>query len=184
MFEKIKGLFRKKALKKYAGKTHTGFMPLCDIHTAISVIDVEDTSFDSCKDAVIAFYREHDIKGEVFVLDFRKITSEERLITSITNTILKKDLSWYGKPSEEKISLLNGKNPDLFISLVSGDDFPVEFIAKSSPAKFKIGRTQLPGGTFDLVVAEPQGVSCTAEEIFTKIKEYLGVIGRETADKQ
>lgn len=184
MIERLKGLFRKKALKKYAGKTHTGFIPLNDIHTAVSVIDVEDTSFDSCKEAVLAFYREHDIKGEIFILDFRKTNPEERQITSIMNTILKKDLSWYGKPSEEKISLLNGKNPDLFISLVSGDDFPVEFIARSSPAKFKIGRTQLPGGTFDLVVAEPQGVSCTAEEIFTKIKEYLGVIGRETADKQ
>lgn len=184
MIKTLKGLFRKRALKKYAGKTHTGFIPLNDIHTAVSVIDVEDTSFDSCKEAVLAFYREHDIKGEIFILDFRKKNPEERQITSITNTILKKDLSWYGKPSEEKVSSLNGRNPDLFISLVAGNDFPVEFIARSSPAKFKIGRTQLPGGTFDLVVAEPQGVSCTAEEIFTKIKEYLGVIGRGTAEKQ
>lgn len=179
MFEGIKKFLRKRALKKYSSKVETKIKALSLIKTAVTFIDVEDTSFDECKESILAFYREHKIKGEIFFFDFRKITSEERLITSITNTVLKKDINWYGKPSAEKLRLLDNLNPDLFISLIKGTDFPIEFMAKYCRASFKVGRTQLPGNVYDLVVSDPQSKDYSEAEVFEGIKKYIRVITGE-----
>ncbi|MBR1573650.1 MAG: hypothetical protein IJ652_02245 [Bacteroidales bacterium] len=177
MLEAVKDIFRRRYLRKFASEVPTGIIPISQVRSAVTFIDVEDTSFDKCKVDVQAFYREHGIKGEIFFFDFRKIDSTERLITSITNTILKRDLSWCGKPSQEKINLMLGSDPDLFISLVRSRDFPIEFMAKCSRARFKIGRLQIPGDTFDLVVSEPEDKVLSEAEIFAGVKVYLGKIG-------
>jgi hypothetical protein len=70
-----------------------------------------------------------------------------------------------------------GSEPDLFISLIDGTDYPLEFMAKCSQAKFKIGRVQLPGNTFDLVVADPSDRKLTQKESFDAIKTYLAKVG-------
>ena len=168
---------RNRSLKKHGSQVHTNIPPLKDIRTAVTFIDVEDTSFDECKKDIMAFYRDNGIKGEVFFFDFRKISDTERLITSITNTILKKDLDIFGKPSKEKVDLMLGSNPDMFRSLVRSTDFPIEFMAKCSTARFKVGRIQLPGDPFDLVISEPEGKVLSEAEIFQWVKAYLAKIG-------
>ena len=65
---------------------------------------------------------------------------------------------------------------DLFISLIRGGDFPIEFMAKCSRARFKIGRQQLPGDTFDMVVSEPEDKVFSQEEVFSGIRDYLKFI--------
>ncbi|MDO5443464.1 MAG: hypothetical protein Q4G10_07315 [Bacteroidia bacterium] len=167
---------RQNSLKKHGSKVPTGIMPVKDVKTAVAFIDVEDTSFDACKNAIMAFYREYGIKGEIFFFDFRKLSDTERLITSITNTILKKDLNFYGKPSKEKVSQMLVAQPDLFISLINKDDFPIHYMACCSEAKYKVGRKQLPGDIFDLVVCEQEneeGVSLPEVEIFKSIKTIM-----------
>lgn len=171
--EFVKDFFRKQALKKYSSTVPTGIIPLSRIKTAVTFIDVEDTSFDTCKTQIMAFYREHNIKGEIFFLDFRKIDNGERLITSIQTTILRRDLDWTGKPNKEKINIMSGNNPDLFISLVRSTDFPIEFMAKCSQARFKIGRIQLPGNTFDIVLSDHEEKPSSEEDIFKEIKNFL-----------
>ena len=114
----ITDFLRNRALKKHRSQVRTNITPLKDIRTAVTVIDVEDTSFDNCKKDIMAFYRDNGIKGEIFFFDFRKIGDAERLITSITNTVLKKDLNFYGKPAREKLDLMLEAKPDLFISLI------------------------------------------------------------------
>ena len=177
MLDNVKEIFRRKYLKKYSSDVDTGFVPISSVRSAVAFIDVEDTSFDKCKEDILAFFKEHGIKGEIFFFDFRKIDSQERLITSITNTILKKDLNWCDKPSDEKVALMLGSDPDLFLSLVNSTDFPIEFMAKCSRARFKIGRRQLPGNTFDLVISDPSDKVVSEAEIFTGVKLYLDKIG-------
>lgn len=175
----ITDYLRKKTLKKNGSKTETGITALESIHTAVAFIDVEDTSFDACKNAIMAFYREYGIKGEIFFFDFRKLNESERLITSITNTILKKDLNFYGRPSKEKVGLMLELKPDLFISLINKDDFPIEYMAKCCEAKFKIGRRQLPGNTFDIVFTDSvnaDGTSVPEAEIFKSMKTFLAKV--------
>ena len=130
MVDSVKSFFRKKNLKKYSSTVPTGILPMDKVRSAVAFIDVEDTSFDACKIALQAFFRDYNIKGEIFFFDFRKIGNEERLITSITNTILKKDLDWSGKPNREKIDLMLGSEADLFISLIRSTDYTLEFMAK------------------------------------------------------
>lgn len=173
----FKDAFRNSVLSKYRSTVPTSILPLSKIRTAVAFIDVEDQSFTECKDALMAFFRANGIKGEIFFLDFRKIVSGERLITSITNTILKKDLNWYGKPSDEKLAVLDKiPEPDVLISLLPGDDFTAEFIASYCRAKFKIGRIRLPGSIFDLVVADPAGKTLSQAESFEAMKNLINKI--------
>jgi len=150
------GVIQRRSLRRNASPVETGILPLSRIHRAVALIDVEDTSFDLCKNRLIAFFREHNIHGEIFFLDFRKLGEGERLITSINGTILRKDLNWYGRPSDEKMRLLNEGDPELLISAVREKNFAYEFMVMASHAKFKIGRKQLPGNVFDVILSEKE----------------------------
>lgn len=175
----ITDFLRNRSLKKHRSQIHTNITPLKDIRTAVTFIDVEDTSFDDCKKDIMAFYRENGIKGEIFFFDFRKLSGSERLITSITNTVLKKDLNFYGKPSKEKLDLMLAARPDLFISLIAKDDYPIQYMATCCEAKFKIGRKQLPGNIFDLVIKEQEGSDnhpLPEDEIFKSVKAFLAKV--------
>lgn len=176
MLDALKDMFRRRALRKEASHEPTRICPLDQVKSAVTFIDVEDTSFNECKIAVQAFYREMGIKGEIFFFDFRRLTDGERLITSITTTVLKKDLGWYGRPSREKINLMLSGEPDMFISLIPSTDFPIEFMAKCSRARFKVGRIQLPGDTFDIVVNAPGTAPSSQLEVFRKMTAILSRI--------
>ena len=166
-------LFRKNALKKNESKVPTGILSLDDIKSYVAIIDVEDASFDSCKTAILNFFRSKNIKGSIFFQDFRKIGSEDRLITSIQTTITKKDVNWYGKPSKYKLDVMEELKADLFISMIKEPDFTMEYLARTSKARFKIGRKQLSGRIFDLVITDPEGKEISQLESFNAIKKYL-----------
>ena len=166
----LKEFFQRQSLRKSASTEPTGMMPLSAVRSAVAFIDVEDTSFDECKNALMTFFREHGIKGEIFFFDFRKLTEGERLITSITTTVLKKDLNWFGRPSKEKMNLMLSGEPDMFLSLLPKASYPLEYMAASSRARFKVGRAQLEGNIFDLVVRDP------AEKQLSEIEAFRGIV--------
>ena len=176
MLEPVKDLLRRQSLKKNASPEPTGFVPLDKIRSAVAFINVEDTSFNECKNILMLFFREHNIKGDIFFFDFRKLTEGERLITSITTTILKKDLNWFGKPSREKVALMLDGEPDLFISLLPSTSFPIEFMAKCSRAHFKVGRVQLPGDTFDLVIKDSESNPLNEAEFCKEMIKFMNKI--------
>ena len=86
-------------------------------------------------------------------------------------------MNLFGRPSKEKVNIMLGNKPDIFISLINRNDFPIEFMAKASQARFKIGRVQLPGNTFDIVISDPDGKKYSEAEAFNAIKTYLKKIG-------
>ena len=176
MFEFVKDIFRKSSLKKHASTVPTGILPLSQIKSYVAIIDVEDTTYDTCKSAILNYFRSMDIRGSVFFQDFRKIGSEDRLITSIQTTITKKDLDWLGRPNKYKLGVLDEQNPDLFISLIKEPDFAIEYMTKTSKARFKIGRKQMDGNLFDLVINDPAGKEISQLESWGAIKNYLGKI--------
>lgn len=176
MFEFVKDIFRRSSLKKHASTVPTGILPLSQIKSYVAIIDVEDTTYDTCKSAILNYFRSMDIRGSVFFQDFRKIGSEDRLITSIQTTITKKDLDWLGRPSKYKLGVLEEQDPDLFISLIKEPDFAIEYMTKTSKARFKIGRKQMDGNLFDLVINDPVGKDISQLESWGAIKNYLGKI--------
>lgn len=173
MFEFVKNIFRKRNLRKHASTVPTGILPLNQIKSYVAIIDVEDTSYDTCKSAILNYFRSLDIRGAVFFQDFRKIGSEDRLITSIQTTITKKDLDWIGRPNKYKLGVLEDQSPDLFISLIKDPEFAIEYMARTSTAKFKIGRKQMDGNLFDLIISDPAGKDISQMESFNAIKTYL-----------
>lgn len=173
MFDSLKDLFRRYSLRKHASTAPTGICPMGQVHSAVAFIDVQDPEFDACKRDIQAFFRRFNIKGEIFFFDFRKLTAGERLITSITTTVLRKDLNWYGKPSRDKVNLLLSGEPDMFLSLLRCTDFPLAFMAAASHARFKVGREQLPGDVLDLVVKDPSQKPLSQREALREIITLL-----------
>ena len=145
----LKEIVQRRSLRKGASEVPTGLLSLGKVRSAVVFIDVEDTTFDQCKHSVLSFFRDRGIKADIFFFDFRKLSREERLITSITTTVLRKDLNWYGRPSREKVALMLSGEPDLFLSLIAQPSFALDYMAASSRARFKVGRYDTP--VFDLV---------------------------------
>lgn len=172
----LNDIFKRRSLRRRASTTSTGIVPLGSIKSAAVVIDVEDNEYDECKEMILNYFKKVGIPVDIFYFDFRKLDEKERLITSITNTILKKDLNWYRKPSLEKTMFLKDGGGELFISLINNADFPIEWMAKCSPAKFKIGRKQVDGNTFDLVIADSPEESYTQKQAFMEIVRMLDKI--------
>ena len=174
MWESILDFFRRRSISKDASAVPTGLLPLDAIHSAVAFIDVEDTSFNECKNAILSYFKARGIKCELFFIDFRKLSEGERLITSITTTILKKDLNWYGRPSREKVSLMLEGEPDLFISLLPTMHFPLEYMARCSRARFKVGRCQPASGpVFDLVLSDS---ALPQDQAFVQICKLLETV--------
>lgn len=166
-------IIQRRSLKRNASQVETGILPLSSIHTSVAFLDVEDTSFDLCKNRILQFWREHHIKGEIFFLDFRKLNDGERLITSINGTVLRRDLNWFGRPSDEKMRLLNDPMPDLLISVVREKNFAYEYMVTASNARFKMGRKQLPGRIFDVVLLEKEDKILSEADAFANMARLM-----------
>jgi hypothetical protein len=172
----IKDLLRRWSFRKSASQEPTGLLSLQAVRSAVAFISVEEQDFEACKNDILAFCREHGIKGSVFFFDFRKIEKGERLITSIATTVLRKDLNWYGRPSEEKTRIMLEGEPDLFISLLPVNTYPLEYMVRCSKARFKVGRRQLAGDVFDLVVLDPADKTLSQRESFREIVKLLETV--------
>lgn len=163
----LKEFFQGRSIRKNASKEPTGLLSLERVKSAVVFLDVEDTSFDACKNAILSYFRGRGIKADIFFFDFRRLSKDERLITSITTTVLRKDLNWYGKPSREKVQLMLSGQPDLFISLLPMPSYALEYMAACSCAHFKVGRTDSP--VFDLVL----NADLNEADAFTEITRLL-----------
>ena len=163
MYGPVTNIFRRKRLKKYISDIETGFLPMSQIRTANVVIDVEEPGFDELKDTIMAWGRNAGIKLNIYFLDFRRLGKDELLLTSITNTLLKKELDWVGMPDLGKIAPLMGAESDLFISMVDNSDFPIDFITRCTKARFKIGRHDYEGHPFDMVLTGGETVDMRSE---------------------
>ena len=58
---KIQEIFRRYSLRRNASQEPTGLLPIGSVRSAVAFIDVEDTSFDRCKQALMNFFRERGI---------------------------------------------------------------------------------------------------------------------------
>lgn len=175
MFDTILKIFRKKRLAKYASDVSTGLLPLSAISTVNVVIDVEESDFDKLKDDILAWGKQVGLKVNIYFFDFRKITKDELLMTSIQTTIIKKELDWLGMPELGKIGNLLYEPSDLFISMVNNGDFPIEFVSKCVKSRFKIGRCHFENHAFDMIISgnPTEDLISDSRKIFAAIKEYL-----------
>lgn len=180
MPEFIKNFFRRRILAKHCSTIPTGLMPLPPYATINVIIDVEEAGYEALKEWIIAWGRRNELKVSIYFFDFRKLDKNELLLTSVTTTIIRNDLNWYGMPSKDKITALINEESDLMISMVNNGDFPIEYLSKCAKAHFKIGRYAFPGDAFDMVISDnPESPKATStQEIFEKIVEFIGKISK------
>ena len=178
MFEQIKNFLRKRKIRKLSRAVPTGLIPLSEISTINFVIDVEENEYDILKDEILAWGKAEDKKVVIYYFDFRKLSANELLLTSIQTTVARKELNWFGMPSYEKVSPLIEQESDLFVSLVDNGDFPIDFVSKCAAARFKIGRRAYEGHCFDMIMSGKQEgkVRTGGREVFAGIVEFLGKI--------
>lgn len=175
MFDSILRFFRKRKIKKHISDIPTGILPLSEISTVNVVIDVEEPGFDVLKEDILAWGRKQGIKVNIYFFDFRKLGQEELLLTSITTTIIKKELDWLGTPDLDKLSGLLEEPSDLFISLIENGNFPIEFVSRCAKARFKIGRCPFQGHAYDMVISgsPTEDLRSDVRRIFAGMTEFL-----------
>ena len=176
MIDFIKNIFRRKFIRRAASRIETGLMPLQAIKSVIIVLDTEDPAYNECKDKVVAFFRQKEIKVSVWFLSLASKDADERQTTSLESTILSKDLNWWGRPAVSKIAAFSEEAADMLISLGDNAEFTIDCLARCSQARFKIGRKQLRNRVFDLIFENSPSKSCTCTEAFDGITAYLNTI--------
>lgn len=177
MIDFIKNIFRSRCLRRNACHAVTGLLPLSGIGSASIFIDAESDGRDRCASAARAYFKAKGIGTDIFFFDFRKRSKEERQTPAPDNTLFREDLTWYGCPAGGAADKMLHSGNDLFISLIDNTDFPITYLAGCSAAKFKIGRRQLPGHIFDLIVEDSASRDLSSEEAFAEITKYLEKIG-------
>ena len=175
IIDTILNIFRRKRLEKFVSNVPTGLIPLSAISSVNVVIDVEEPGFDKLKDDILNWGKQVGLKVNIYFFDFRKITKDELLLTSIQTTIIKKELDWIGMPELSKIGNLLYEPSDLFISMVDNGDFPIEFISKCTKARFKIGRYPFEGHAYDMIISgnPTEDLISDSRKIFAATKEFL-----------
>lgn len=149
--------FRKRRLNRDASQVGTGIMPLDAIKSVTVLIDSGEPDFEECSDAVRAFFRKNGLNPALAYADFRKFNRSIRPSTDNTETIFRRSLNWFGKPSAKKTPAALSSPCDLFICLSGSDRFCIEYVSAAIPAKFKIGRTEFAGEPYDMVFSVPRG---------------------------
>ena len=175
MFRLIRDFIRRKRIEKYASDVPTGLLPMSDVRSVNVVIDVEEPGFDELKEDILAWGRASGLKVSIYFFDFRRLGKDELLLTSITNTLLKKELDWVGTPDLGKVGPLIDEQSDLFISMVDNSDFPIDFLTRCAKARFKIGRHYYEGHPFDMILSggETAELRSEARQIFAAITEFI-----------
>ena len=157
MFEPLKRLVRARALRRHASTTPTGIVPLDRIREAVVFIDASTQAVAVLSDDVRAFFAERGIA-------LRILSPQPQ------------ELNWYGRIRPPRKGTPPPPAEDLFVSLCAPDNFASTFAAVSSPARFKVGRAQLPGNVYDIVVKDREGVCESAITVFKTMTQLLNQI--------
>ncbi len=153
-------LLRLIALKRNCSSAPHGLCPLSRINSATVVVDPLSEDASGTASAVKQYFDYHGIPVHILC--------PGRGDLDLAGTVRKKVR---GPRAEEG-------SGELFISLVDRpQSFFAEYEARCSRACFKVGRRQLKGEVFDLVVLAPEGVSEVSQTaVFAEIKNYLNII--------
>ena len=78
-------------------------------------------------------------------------------------------------PDLTKVAGVIEEKSDLFISMVDNGNFPIDFLARCSKARFKIGRYEYDGHPYDMILAggETTDLRSEARQIFAAITDFL-----------
>lgn len=146
-------LVRKIALRKKASTEPTRIIPLTELGKATVLVDM-DADADFVSRDVKKFFDAHNVPVQVMNLQ-------------------KWDVNIFGMVKKNKMQEMHDWDADLFISLAGPENFTAEYASRCSRARFKVGRYELPGNVFDIVIANREHQLPRQQVAFATIVEYL-----------
>lgn len=149
----------------------TGVIPLEEIKVTEVFLDADTSDAEDAVKYIYEYFGKKGKKVAVFSLSLGR-GSEKKRIKGVTY-IRKKDLSWCDCTKLGRIHPCTNIEEDLFISLLPEDSFPVEFVARCSSARFKIGRKQLSGNVYDLVFSGTEVEAFNQIQAFGNIMDFI-----------
>jgi hypothetical protein len=137
LWDNIRNYFYRKNIEK----TLSGLNPkrvLTNLHDA-KTVGIVYNSTNPDNDIIITKFAEHlrkegktvDILGFV---DDKKIDHKADVLIFNPN-----NLSWYRAPSDERVEKFANKNFDLLLAAFTEENFPLEYVARTSKAKWRLG---------------------------------------------
>lgn len=153
-------LLRHIALRRNESMAPHSLRPLSAIRQATVLVAPLHDDSDAVKSSVRQYFSYNNIPV--------RILSPEKGDLDLAGTIKRR----------KRGDHLPANSGELLVCLAGSDDgFWPEYEARCSNACFKIGRRQLKGGVFDLVVLPPEsGSSPSQSAVFAEIKNYLNII--------
>lgn len=157
MTDPLSFIVRKIALHKRASRKQTAILPLSEVRKATVYVDNFDYDADPTRQCVKNTFDALNIPVKIICPQ-------------------KWDINIFGLLKPERP--LDGKIPekwdeDLFICMANDDSFAPEYASRCSTATFKVGRRQLKGDVFDLVLKDPIDKIPLQHNVFLSIMELL-----------
>lgn len=135
----------------------------------------DQTSFEQIKHFLTYL---GNFKLQIYVLGYidAKTIPESFLFWKGINLFSRKELTWSMAPKTPLVNDFIEKQFDILLDLSLKDFYPVEYIARLSKAKFKVGRYTERHNGYDLMFdIKPDN---TLEEYLEYIKTYLNLINK------
>jgi hypothetical protein len=135
----------------------------------------DQTSFEQIKQFLTYL---GNYKIQIYVLGYidDKTIPESFLFWKGINLFSRKELNWTMIPKTPVVTDFIDKPFDLLFDLSLTDHFPMEFIARLSKSKFKIGRFTEAHDSYDLMFELDENQKL--EDFLDHIKKYINLINR------
>ncbi len=179
----LRGIFRRRRLRKDASGIHTRFLPLGDIRSMAVVVDGAGLRVDECVEMIEKFCKSRGMSLRLMYVDLRKFNSKFQPMTDVDKTILRKNLNWFGRPNLHKVSQITTEPADLYLCLYDSDIYCIRYISCAVKAKFKVGLRDFPDDPYNFVVSPPQDLAedgvpapTDVESVFVKIMDLIGSV--------
>jgi hypothetical protein len=120
-----------------------------------------------------------DYKLQIYVIGYidAKTIPESFLFWKGINLFSRKELSWSMIPKTPVVNDFIDKPFDVLLDLSLNDFFPVEYIARLSKSKFKVGRYTSNHDAYDLMFDIDK--TSTLDSYLEFIKKYLNLINKK-----
>jgi len=146
---------RKLAVRRHSSNVKTGIMPLSQVTKAAVFLDTTNADANVARKVVQNYFSDKNIPV-LFIAPQQW------------------DLNHFGWMKRN--SVIADWHEDLFVTLAGPENFASEYAARCSRAKFKVGRSQLSGNVFDLVVSDPENSLPRQPQVFNVMRELLDKI--------
>lgn len=155
----LKLLLRRISLRRRRSDVPHGITPLTRLQCATVLIDAEEQDAEATAGAAKQFFGYHGIKV--------KLLSPGKGDCNVIGG-LRKSCRGESFPAGEA---------ELFVSLLDREDnFLSDNEAVHSRAVFKVGRREIPGRVYDMVILPPDGEKASQSAVFAAFKEYISKI--------